>query len=78
MLDIEPVTFAESSKILQLTFNYTNGKIKLYRVSSYATQGEYSYSLWVDCRDMKRIPARAVLNNIVQFINGVISCMRSY
>lgn len=76
----KPVKYQASSKIMQLVANYTDCRIRVYTVPNGDINGEYIYDLYIDGSNkyMKKKPLKSEIQNIENFINGIIYTMNSF
>jgi len=77
----ESVDNATFTKIVFCLCRYTNNQIGVYRMTAEDSfDTNYRYNVYIDGSNehMKRKPVKAEINNIEQFINGIIYTMKSF
>jgi hypothetical protein len=79
-LGIDPVGKQIADKVCTLVFNYTNGRIQVRSSLIDARDTNYRYGFYIDSKNkyMKKMPNQAEVQNLLNYITGIVDCMRSF
>lgn len=79
-LEIDPVGRVVADKVHALVMNYTRGRISVRPKLIEVQDTNYKYIFYIDASNpyMKKKPNKQEVQNITNYILGIIDCMRSY